>query len=60
MGKFGGPTDLLVLLSGVLVVTGITGSHIWLHTFTIKGYTFPVNHVAVVVVAIGSIFSTIM
>jgi hypothetical protein len=59
MGKFGGPTDLLVLLIGVLVVTGITGSHIWLHTFHIFGHDFAVNHIGVIAVAFGSVVSTI-
>jgi ethanolaminephosphotransferase len=59
MGKVGGPTDLLVLLTGVLVLTGITGSHIWLYTFSILGHAFAVNRIAVIVVALGSIISTI-
>src|SRR5690348_6485642 len=31
MGRFGGPTDLLVMLIGVLVATGIFGSNFWLY-----------------------------
>eukprot|EP00026_Physarum_polycephalum_P009679 Phypoly_transcript_09812.p1 GENE.Phypoly_transcript_09812~~Phypoly_transcript_09812.p1 ORF type:complete len:400 (+),score=47.17 Phypoly_transcript_09812:83-1282(+) len=59
MGKFGGPTDLLILLTGGLIFTGVVGSHIWLHQFTILDHQFAINQIAVMVIAVGSVVSII-
>jgi hypothetical protein len=59
MGKFGGPTDLLVMLTAALILTGIVGTRIWIYSFAVIGHTFAINQVIIAVVTLGSIFSTL-
>lgn len=57
MGKFGGPTDLLVGLSLALFATGCFGSNMWIYPFTIGRYEFRVYDILLVFVFVGAIIS---
>jgi len=59
MGRFGGPTDVLVLLVALQIITGIMGSHIWLHSFGIYHHEIPVNYFLLVIIGIGSLYSSL-
>eukprot|EP01111_Echinosteliopsis_oligospora_P009148 TRINITY_DN2632_c0_g1_i1.p1 TRINITY_DN2632_c0_g1~~TRINITY_DN2632_c0_g1_i1.p1 ORF type:complete len:420 (-),score=94.09 TRINITY_DN2632_c0_g1_i1:110-1369(-) len=57
MGRFGGPTDVLVLLTALQIITGAMGSHIWLHEFGVAGHKIPVNRFLLVIIGVGSLYS---
>lgn len=58
MGKFGGPTDLLVSLTIALLVTGSAGSDFWVHhVMHIRSFDVRVNHIVVAAIGLGAIVS---
>eukprot|EP01113_Clastostelium_recurvatum_P028983 TRINITY_DN3499_c0_g1_i3.p1 TRINITY_DN3499_c0_g1~~TRINITY_DN3499_c0_g1_i3.p1 ORF type:complete len:373 (-),score=63.66 TRINITY_DN3499_c0_g1_i3:420-1514(-) len=59
MGKFGGPTDLLVGLSGLMIFTGAIGPDFWLRTIHLGRWDLAYNHALMIPVVIGSFVSGI-
>jgi len=57
MGRFGGPTDLLVMLIGALILTGSFGSSIWLQHVEIFHHQLLVNEIFVAIISLGSVIS---
>lgn len=59
MGRFGGPTDVLMMLVGALIFTGSVDSSFWIRQYTIFHHQFGFNETFVGIVSVGATISFI-